>query len=300
VFDVEIRNENAYTSFMLLAPRRVPHEQRGCVVMMFDPSKGGDPVVAILTVAHDEACSAPDTPPLEKKYGTRAMMLGSVHAMMFLARTRWPHLASFQLDDESTFPCMPLDKKVRTFAADLLLQDRTYYDRHLNAKPLHPFVKRTTADVFERMKRPVDMTGSEFAATMGDGTFAKPVASWMAENMPDVADTVDLHRESGSSWRSLFTALSGAYGCAFFACCTTQLIDLFNMNRLLGAAYGVRFEASGVSARGATAAAPLTIDVRMLQDGGDGGSRNARRCALALRRRLGAMRASAMWDRMHG
>lgn len=301
-FDVEVKHEDANTCYLTLAPRRVPHERRGCVVMRFDPSVGSDdPAVVILAVAHDDRCSAPGTPPLEKKYGTRAMMLGAAHAMVFLARDegRWPHLRSFQLDDESTFRCdHPVPgKKVVTFAADLLSRDRTYYERHLNAELLNPAAASSRSSAIRRVKEPVDMNGDEFVSVLIQGVMNGATESdWISRHSKQIAALVDAHMADSLSWRILIRALSDRYGCAFFACCTRQLIDFFRMNRMVGASYGVRFEDLP---RATATRASSAIEVLLLSepDRQTGGGQAATSTATRMRKRLGAARKAAFWNR---
>lgn len=261
--------------------------------MVFDPSPKGDPAVVISAVAHDAKCSASGTPPLERKYGTRAMMLGTVHATMFLARSRWPHLRRFELSDESTFACDAVSQKVRTFAVDLLLRDDTYYERHLNARPVREVVAWTAREVVRKSSEPVD------AQEWRDCVHAMPVydpqlASWVSANGRGVSALVDLHARSGSSWRALFTALSDAYGCAFFASYLDPLIEMFGMQRLLGASYSVEF-ADVPRADVASEDAGGVVRVFLPAVSGGGGAPNQ----LGLRKRMAILRARAIRDRIH-
>lgn len=306
-FDIEIKQDDDHTCYLSLAPRRVPHERRGCVVMCFNPTRGQSTVVDINAIAHDEKCSAKGTPPLEKKYGTRAMMLGAVHCMMFLASSRWPHLQSFSLTDESTFFCQPAFKKVKTFAPDLLLRDKTYYQRHLNMDIVKLEVRQTVDNIVKRMAEHVDMTGDEFMGEMLDETLLTPeLVKWLKDNTQDIVACVEDHRDL-KTWRMLLQTLSDKFGCMFFACCSSQLMNLFNMHRLMGAEYTVKFE-DVPHAHTSSASSQQTGDtINVTFRSGGGGKKKVkvkacerergRETIRAMRARLAAARKSALYDR---
>jgi hypothetical protein len=309
-FDVEIKQDMGDLCTLAIVPKTPirGHGSRGCVVMDFSRTPGlGSEEVVISAFMHDEACSGRGMPPLEKKSGSRAMLLGSVHAMMFLAKKRWPHLEYFTLADEATFLCEPASAKVRTCVTDLLLTGKTYYERHLNAKPVSGVVARATRHVIDRMQSSVDMSGGEFVALIENGIDLlsrrhSHLAGWIPENKDDIGALVDEYAETEQSWRALFTALNDKYGCVFFACCEYQLRDAFSMHPLVGAAYTVRFEdvprgrmTSGLQSQShQIQRSPGSIRVSLSSVSGGGSNK---RSSYAARKRIRRLKALAMFER---
>lgn len=252
--------------------------------MLFDPSRGGDPIVNIIAVLHDARCSAPGTPLLERKRGTRAMMLGACHALMAVARQKgWIHLTTFHITDESTFSCPPISNKVRTYGADVLLQDRTYYERHLNALPLSRLVQNAADAARARMREAVDMDGRSFVDAMLAYQLPKYTA-WLVAHADEIESAVQDAFDARRTWRELFTSLGDGFGCEFFACCGEQLSTMFALGRLMGAAYGVTFaDVPG----GRQTTTPDSIHVQL------GGENRRVILARTSRMRLAAMRARA-------
>jgi hypothetical protein len=250
-FDIELRINDAI-SVMVLAPRRVPGEERGCVVFEFD-STGGQPTVDIANIVHDAMCSRNDVAPLEKKYGTRAMVLGSLNLFMSLARARWPHLSEFHLQDESTYTCLPLEKKERTFATDLFVRDTLYYERHLNVKPTRLAIRRLIDKVLIEIKGPMRVKYGSFKAFWKKvapacveggghtGHLTREKASWLELHMSAIQTAFDRNHSSGASWRDFFTEMHGRYSCSFFSCLSNALVHEFHMESLLGAGWMVDF-----------------------------------------------------------
>ena len=95
-FDIQIRPGFDESIYLLLAPRKIPGVD-GCVVMQLYPL--GETEVHIEGILHKPGCTTDGN--MDKKVGTRAMVLGSMHLMRSIAKERWPHLNSFMLQDFS-------------------------------------------------------------------------------------------------------------------------------------------------------------------------------------------------------
>ena len=236
-FDIELHEEDGIYS-LLLAPRRVLGDLKGCVVMEWGMD---DDRVNIANIVHNESCSARNVAPMEKKYGTRAMMLGSTHAMILIAKERFPHLNSFVLQDEATYKCLPLEIKNRTFASDLLLRDDTYYERHLNMEPVLQRIKDAKQAILSRVHARISRRKSfesfwKSLTDKRDDELEKLL--WLLENKIGIREDYD----SSDTWRNFFIRMHQKHSCSFFAACGNQLIRIFHMSSMLGKQYIVNFE----------------------------------------------------------
>ena len=247
MFDLELHDVDSTLSRLLLAPRRIPGKMHGCVVLEWNPNgDSSDGSVHIASIVYDAQCS--ENCPLEKKYGTRAMVIGSLQAMMTLARDRWPFLNSFCLQDSSTFQCPPLERVVHTFAVDLLVGDETYYERHLRVVPEKELVQEAKKRVLRRVhgKIPSDLQYNVFFKKMLDLIDANELILDSDAGkekklfLNEIYNDVRVSFESAVTWRDFFIRVQKDYGCSFFAASGPSLIDMFEMGPLLlGAAWTV-------------------------------------------------------------
>jgi hypothetical protein len=229
-----------------------PSVGSGCVLMLFDPTpRNADTVVIIEAIKYDKRCTSAGTPPMPRKYGTRTMMLGAMHAMMFRAAQRYPHLAEFQLQDEAKYPCPDLapDATVKTFATDLLLDGRTYYERHIGMLPIESRVANIADGVRARMRTPIDMPFDDFwdaltvpSADRGDIWRPSEHYTWLESRKPELKQMYEQSRSDGDTWHAFFSRVHSRWNCAFFATCWWRLCQLFGMQRIVGATYRVAFE----------------------------------------------------------
>ena len=252
-FDVEIHDVETHdTSIatLMVAPRKVPGEKRGCVVLEFDPM-GQDTMVNIANIVHDCRCSRKGTKPLEKKYGTRLMVLGALNAMIFLSETRWPSLTTFHLQDESTYSCPPLEKAVRTFATDLFIQDTMYYERHLGVKAEREKVRNLINTIKQVLAGPLvdkyfnfESFWKKLAPKAAGGSYSglttKVKAAWLKQHKPHIS--VEFEKCVAGSVREFFVRMHTLYSCLFFASMSDALITDFKMIPLMGAGYVVSFQ----------------------------------------------------------
>lgn len=224
----------------MVAPRAL--RGKGCVLMLFDPDPADeDPAVVIEAVNYDARCTADDTPDLVRKYGTRSMVLGAMHAVMRRAARAYPHLSEFQLADEASYPCAQLPPhRVKTYATDLLLFDRTYYERHLGVALAKPRDLRVAEEVRRRVRGPIDLTFDAFWSAVATATDAQPpeLGAWLEARRAAVQRLF----EGAATWRAFFQRAHARWNCAFFAACWYQLCGLFGMRSLLGALYRVAFK----------------------------------------------------------
>lgn len=226
---------------MVVLPRR-----SGCMTLMFDPRPNSDDrTVVIESIKHDTNCAAEGLP---RKYGTRAMILGTLNFLRDLARERYPHLREIELADEASYPCPPFaveeDGKIKTFATDLLLSGATYYERHLNVKPCKKIVLQNVNSVKRRVARPVDMTFDTFWNRLTgveeiDTERTADQLRWLSDKKDSVRRAFERH--GSTSWRAFFQKVHKKHGCVFFSCCWWRLCIVFDMKRLLGAAWVVSF-----------------------------------------------------------
>lgn len=94
-FSVFERDVDARSRVMVVIPERA-----GCMTLMFDPRpEGEDPTVVVESVKHDSTCAEEGLP---RKYGTRAMILGTMNVLVDVARSRYPHLKEFEPERDST------------------------------------------------------------------------------------------------------------------------------------------------------------------------------------------------------
>lgn len=285
-FDAVLEKEDNHTTWLYLAPRRVPEHRIGCVAISFDPSptqrsmKHGEGAAAILqSLYFDGRCSAIDDPPLDPKTGTRAMLLvlpGAVLAFRHMARLWWPHIVELHLSDQSTYKCMPQFKnEILTHSTDLLTGDSTYYERHLGAHLESPAAIDRRVDIRRRMLSPIDASGSVFWTTMKspDIMIDPQQQEWLDANGNTIVRLLDSVRERGQTWQDFFLEIRARYGCIMYACCSKQISSFFGMSRLMGAEYRVRLDAIKGSERATTTMEPvnrrqLGIDVTV--SGGSG------------------------------
>lgn len=240
-FDVLEKDLDKHTRFFVVVP-----EKAGCVTISLDPSPGSDDRTAVIqSVKHDTTCAREGLP---RKYGTRAMILGALNVLKNVAITRYPHLDTFELNDEAAYPCLPFtgegEGKIKTFATDLLLRRETYYERHLNARPC----KNTTTTIVESVKRRVsdsiDTAFSDFWKVL-IGPVSRDIerkpkkVEWLHERKAAIQDIFQKNKHQ--SWQAFFQAIYKTYNCAFFACCWWRLCIFFDMTRLVGAAWYVPF-----------------------------------------------------------
>lgn len=244
-FDVLDRNIDSHRRSFVVAPR-IGH---GCVLMFLDPQD--DPVVVIEAVKYDTQYTAEGTPPLPRKYGTRSMLLGAMHALMRLAARRYPHLREFHLADEASYPCAMLapNARVKTFATDLLLDGRTYYERHLNVRLLHPVIAGIADRVRQRVTLHMDLTWDAFWAALvaprphgGDVERPPEHLAWLDGHRQALERMYARHYSREHSWRLFFQRVHARWGCRFFACCWWRLCVVFEMTRLAGAVWRVAFD----------------------------------------------------------
>jgi len=130
-FDVEFKKDN--DNVMWASIEQNQHNKQACVLISFDPIANhlerDNDVATIHALYFNTQCGT--IQPIEPKKGTRAMLLGALHTLKYIAQTKkkWPHLKVFHLSDESTYKCSPKFKnEIHTFATDLLTGDQTYYE----------------------------------------------------------------------------------------------------------------------------------------------------------------------------
>lgn len=223
----------------------VAPEVRGgpCVVFHFgDPSLGS--AVLIQSILYNSACSS--DLPLVRRTGTRAMVLGAMHAFMRRARTLYPHLRSFELADEAHFPCPPISPSIKTFATDLLLSKTTYYQRHLGVRPTTARTRALLDSVAVRLDAPVAAGGFDaFWTVLTTADTAVPRTrrqmEWLGQRRDEIQRSYVRAASRGRTWRQLFRCLHAKYDCAFFACCWWRLCVRFGMTGLVGASWTVDF-----------------------------------------------------------
>jgi len=239
-FSVLEKDVDRRTRFMVVLP-----EGSGCVTLSFDPNpRNKDPVVAVQSVRHDTRCAAEGLP---RKYGTRAMILGALNALKLASHSRYPHLREYELSDEASYPCPPFaveeEKTIKTFATDLLLLGRTYYERHLNVKPRQPYVRDVANEVRRRVAGPVNIAFPVFwECMMTHGNEVHRDADqlrWLSGNEAKIRRAYEKY--SRKCWRAFFQSLHRRHGCVFFSCCWWRLCVFFDMTRLVGAAWYVSF-----------------------------------------------------------
>jgi len=276
LFDIQIWHDED-PMLVVLAPRRIPGERNGCVMFQIDKIRG-DPQqqvqdsnqIIVARIVHNPKCSLPGTPDLEKKYGTRAMILGALHCVKMLAETRWRYLTRFALQDESTYKCPPLDMKVMTSASDLFLQDNTYYERHLNMRLQNRRASDAKTRALEKIHGPVDLTWNGFWLLLTDesANFTTPEkTAWLEANKAAIRQLFSSSAAGSATttWRTLFTALHDKFGCSFFAASLLQLSKRFGMMPIMGASYAVDFS----DLPNASVETRVVVDIR---GGGDAGS----------------------------
>lgn len=245
-FSVVEKDISESTRMMVVLPR-LP-QRSGCMTLMFDPRPiGDDRTVVIESVKHDTNCAAEGLP---RKYGTRAMILGTLNFLREIARERYPHLQEIELADEASYPCPPFaveeDGNIKTFATDLLLSGTTYYERHLNVTPCKNSVLKSVNAVKRRVAEPVDLTFDTFWAKLtgddgveNDTERTADQLRWLSDKKGSVRKVFERH--GSTSWRVFFQNVHKKHGCVFFSCCWWRLCIVFDMTRLVGAAWVVSF-----------------------------------------------------------
>lgn len=251
-FFVLEKDIDRYTRFFVVVPERI-----GCVTLSFDPNpRHKDPVVTVQSIKHDKRCAEEGLP---RKYGTRAMILGTLNVLKDIAHHRYPHLRTIELNDEASYPCPPFavqeDNKIKTFATDLLLRNETYYERHLNVRPCREPIKQIVTATKSRVNRAIDVSFEAFWKNIGGSSHAQQDAGsptdvhrapeqikWLHDNAPMIQQLFTEYYNRRQSWKVFFQRLHQEYGCTFFACSWWRLCVLFNMTRLVGAAWSVSFD----------------------------------------------------------
>lgn len=226
-------------------------ERSGCVMLAYDPRPGGDSAVIVQSVKHDRECALEGLP---RKYGTRAMILGSINLLKYLALDlkRYTHLKELVLDDEARYHCPPLSDfeggKIRTFATDLLLSGQTYYERHLHVRPSKPLIADIVTSVKRRMEGHIDVPFLEFWEVLTAKHSVKNdiprnarLVEWLKKRESEVMEMYEKAGEGSSCWRDFFGEVHTRWGCTFFTCCWWRLCVLFGMTRLAGACWTVAF-----------------------------------------------------------
>lgn len=237
------RDENTRT--MVVLPDYI-----GCVTLSFNPrpSQKWDDTVVVDSIKHDTKCAAEGLP---RKYGTRAMILGTFNVLKELAKDRYPHLREFHLDDEASYPCPPFSvgngKRIKTFATDLLLAGKTYYERHLNVKPCSVAVLNIVNNVKKRVTEPIDMTFDSFWTHLvgpvpHDTERTSEQLNWLVNRKDALRRSYEKSTTAHDNWREFFQTVHQKYGCVFFSCCWWRLCIMFNMTRLVGASWKVSFK----------------------------------------------------------
>ena len=256
IFDVLIHQANKHTVFMTLGPVPVTSTCHKCVFIEFDPfpTQNDDlgHVATIQLFCFSERCGKEK--PLEPKRGARSMLLGALYALLHLAHNeqRWPHLNTFSLNDESDYKCklsnLPAAKQypINTFATDLLTQNTTYYQRHLNAHLSSVQANTELKEVRKIITGPVSLKGFDFLKQLNHIMMTesgmrpnKEQSDWMTSNSVHLIQIFDDAFNRGECWESAFKHVQAQFGCKMYACCFEQLIIFFNMFRLKGASYEV-------------------------------------------------------------
>lgn len=235
IFDLELVNNDGYIT-VTVGPRI--KTASGCMVMTFEASDNSITEIVIQSITWNEKCTK--TGSLEKKYGTRRMLLGSLLFVKNLVQNVYPHLNCFVLQDEATFACPPLSKSVQTFVTDILLLGETYYSRHLKMKPMLGIVRKCIERTNKRINEQIDISFELFwnEIITKDTSQTKKHIAWLQNNKTIIEKTYNKEK----SWKSFFNKINNKFGCSFFACCGVKLVNLFDMNVLLGAVWTLLFE----------------------------------------------------------
>ena len=286
LFDMMV-SETSRQLTLVIAPHIRNGSYNGCVVIdMFQ----GDKEAVVQALKHDSKCAKNMT--LEKKYGTRRMLLGAMHCAMHIAAKKMPHINKFVLQDEASYNCPPLSHGVKTMATDVLLIGEPYYARHLNMKPADGRVKEAIKDVRKVLAKNIEMSFSEFWSRIyGPGregdylsmTQSKEQKEWLHAHKSEIKTMYKKYANAGNSWQSFFNHVYSVYGCTFFASCAMRLVDMFRLNCAIGSAWVVRFKNLPGAADGAD------IDVEIQQMSG-GGRSNELRIERALHEKLKKLR----------
>ena len=247
VFDVQVKTMSDEIS-IALAPHVRNGSFNGCIVInMYRDDK--EAVISIFI--HNTKCAKNMT--MEKKYGTRRMLLGACLFVRDLASRRMPTVNKFVLTDEASYPCPPLSMAIKTFATSVLLYGKTYYEKHLNMKPVTHRVRKAIKQANKTMKSEIYDTFDVFWKRIREkqafsdrnilqNTQSPSQLAWLDNNKSDIRIIFIDAINSKHTWRKLFETLYDKYGCTFFASCALRLVDYFELNKLLGAAYKVRFK----------------------------------------------------------
>ena len=252
-FDAELHvsTDSDEFSYFYISPRKIPGEKTGCVAMRFD-AKQKVKTIVVSRIVHHGQCTREDSKPLEKKYGTRMMVLGALNVMKSLAAERWPALRSFHLQDESVFACLPLEKAVRTFSTDLFLMDSTYYERHVGFELERADARKSKRALLKRVKRPLKQSYSTFddfwntiAPIAIGGSYDGPTTTektkWLERNVDEIRRIFSRSMGLNHTGREFFLELHSSFSCDFFASVGNALIDDYKVRELMGAAYKLPF-----------------------------------------------------------
>lgn len=244
VFDIELNNEGMEYNSLVIAPGKIiPRTVAGCMVMNF--YSFGSKTVVIQSLTWGANCTKVGT--LEKKYGTRRMLVGALLCARRMLRNEFPHLDNFELQDEAGFPCPPYSRSVKTFATDVFLLGQPYYARHVNMQPISDSVKRSLHNANLRLARAVDMSAERFWAVLTTDAYPRGAGvqsqsrqqlEWLTTNKNAILAEWSI----AATWFDYFRGLQASFGCTFFACCAMRLVDEFRLNSLLGASWRVHFD----------------------------------------------------------
>ena len=244
-FDMQLRQTSRELT-LIIAPKVRNGSYNGCVVVYMHRR---DKQAVVQTLKHDSKCAKNMT--LERKYGTRLMILGALHVAIHFGAERMPHVKTFVLSDESSFECSPLSNKLKTIVTDVLLLDDTYYARHLNMKPETQRSKDILEDARKALANEVDLSFSVFwERIFGKGKQDERLANtqtpeqkdWLQTHKDEIKIIYKDTKRDEATWRVLFQRLYRSYGCTFFASCALRLVDMFRLNGLVGASWVVKFK----------------------------------------------------------
>lgn len=140
LFDVKWVTSRGTSRRLIISPGQT-RTKEGCMVMLFEDSPEAKEIV-IDFVTWNPKCAKSGN--LERKYGTRRMLLGALLCVIELVKEKgMNHLSEFVLADEATYSCPPLSKTVFSFVSDIFVIGETYYARHLKMQPVLGSVTRS-------------------------------------------------------------------------------------------------------------------------------------------------------------
>ena len=244
-FDIEVWHEDVI--YVVVAPRRIPGNIEGCVTFVIDNDYSER--VTMGTFVYHPKCTAIGTADLGKKKDTRSMVLGAMHCIRELAETRWPQLKGFQLHDEGSYSCAPLDMELCTTASDILLMDDTFYERHFNMRFEQKIVLDAKEAALMKIHARVDVDFEEFWSVVwpagqvpSDLFITSKKTAWLESNKADVKRVYEhLFKKDSTTWRTMMRAMHERFGCSFFAATLMQMARFFRIKPILGACLVVDF-----------------------------------------------------------